>query len=598
MDYIKWHKTFSDARGTYTSNPFTKQKKKTSRIDNLIKLLKDKEKAQKIVEEIKKVRKTKSSNLFVKSTVNKYSSILDKLEEECNVAIFYDAFFQTARKIATKVRELVPRSANRAGRDIVGQGRIDTFEGNEFADSYWEQGKMTDNEYITFQLRAMRSGTDVDEKLRLKVLQANKNLRYMGVGTSKKPSKITGRTPTPGRVLINQAFFTRMGWDLNEYRGEFQVHMKSLREKGVLWQIAYDKWFKEPQKSINKLQLKNEQDQACNEYQQVLQKVKSYKYGKLQLSRSKPLNFKKNLERDAKNTVLFKIGNCGECASLACVMMADYNKANLGKKAYMFKVALSGGGADHAFTLIVPSYAVPDPNKVFSNKAKPTLEQWEKRSDIIICDPWWEHKGLAYKFHELKNKNSSLYDYIKKYKDNFQIHGFVTPGERHDTKWQKANKLDYYNMSNKLIWQKIYIESQIEEKLIENKTQEEIDEVVKKLVMKEKGKLPKDRKLNPLSAPPLPSRSGKMTNPTIVKWQKENWDAKKKEALDIWCFANFGHSSDFLLKEVKIKITVLGKAGLEGLEKLQKMDTKSNLFQKFRKEVLTQVGKYVRKIAL
>lgn len=375
---------------------------------------------------------------------------------------------ELAKRVARKTRQLVPRSSNRSGVDS-----LDRHESNEYVDSWWQDE--TENDYIKIQGLAMRAGSDVND-IRRKIIKANKNLRYVGLGVDSrsaewKSGKWAGKKVTPGRTILNKEFFKAMGWNQANYwnEKEYQRLLESYYRKNGKLNKAKDAWAIKPKSK---------------------HKRKFFQF--------KPDVYtpKERVENTAKNAVMYKIGNCGECASLASMMLCEYQgpgndkslpplPENDSDKPRILKCALVGSG-DHAFVLILPATV---------NDSSLNSKLWLTSPNIVVCDPWWEHLGTAYTCKELaerSNETHSWYDYLKSYLDKtdrkyFQIQGRYLLGEGHTKRWKKKHKnLDYLNMENGAIWKEIWGAGG--------------------------GK-------QPLTSPPAPSRSGGMTNPTIKHWQ-------------------------------------------------------------------------------
>jgi FYVE zinc finger len=98
-------------------------------------------------------------------------------------------------------------------------------------------------------------------------------------------------------------------------------------------------------------------------------------------------------EQAAKNAVRYRVGNCGENASLAYVMFAEYPgpdgdnalpdlDVDVNSRPLVEKIAAQV--SDHAFVVINrPQVPVNE------------VDKWLNKGDVIICDPWWFHGGDA-----------------------------------------------------------------------------------------------------------------------------------------------------------------------------------------------------------
>lgn len=150
-------------------------------------------------------------------------------------------------------------------------------------------------------------------------------------------------------------------------------------------------------------------------------------------------------EANAKNAVRFRVGNCGENASLAFVMFAEYPGPNgdiqlpdldpvLAQRTLVERVAASNPG-DHAFVVL---------NRAPGNIQDP--DTW-MTANVIICDPWWFHDGDALLSNDRTGENAGLIDYIKGHPTGLKVTGKIRLGQGHSTHFQnsKYQNLNYYS---------------------------------------------------------------------------------------------------------------------------------------------------------
>lgn len=152
-------------------------------------------------------------------------------------------------------------------------------------------------------------------------------------------------------------------------------------------------------------------------------------------------------EQAAKNAVRYRIGNCGENASLAYVMFAEYpgqqGDMNLPaldldplNRPWVEKIAATKG--DHAFVVVNrPQVDVT------------LVDQWLDKGDVIICDPWWFHTGDALLTNDRTSSDKrSLLKFIRDDAANLKVTGAaVRLGCGHSARYDNKSKyagLNYY----------------------------------------------------------------------------------------------------------------------------------------------------------
>lgn len=162
-------------------------------------------------------------------------------------------------------------------------------------------------------------------------------------------------------------------------------------------------------------------------------------------------------EANAKNAVRYRVGNCGENASLAFVMFAEYPGPNgdiqlpdldpvLLNRPLIERVAASNPG-DHAFVVLSrPPGDIQDP------------DTW-MTANVVICDPWWFHDGDALRANDRTGENAGLIDYIKGHKTGLKVTGKIRLGQGHSDRYQngKYQNLNYYSDPVNTIQQKLMI---------------------------------------------------------------------------------------------------------------------------------------------
>lgn len=114
------------------------------------------------------------------------------------------------------------------------------------------------------------------------------------------------------------------------------------------------------------------------------------------------------VEGTVKSAVRYSIGNCGECSATAYMMLMDYYAMGEDKSlptreeckgATVELVSLGGKAADHSFVIV---------NRNTTCNLADT-GKW-MTSSVIICDPWWFHKGDAIL---ATDDRDGLVDYIR-----------------------------------------------------------------------------------------------------------------------------------------------------------------------------------------
>jgi len=180
----------------------------------------------------------------------------------------------------------------------------------------------------------------------------------------------------------------------------------------------------------------------------VLDELKALeRRGKKRHRNRQPVLAMEQQEQAAKNAVRYRIGNCGENASLAFVMFAEYpgQQGDLTLPAldqdplnrpWVEKIAATV--SDHAFVVI--NRPQVDVNLV---------DQWLGKGDVIICDPWWFHTGDALLTNDRTSSNKrSLLDFINAEPPNLQVTGAaVRLGVGHSARFTGKDKyagLNYY----------------------------------------------------------------------------------------------------------------------------------------------------------
>lgn len=162
-------------------------------------------------------------------------------------------------------------------------------------------------------------------------------------------------------------------------------------------------------------------------------------------------------EANAKNAVRYRVGNCGENASLAFVMFAEYPGPNgdhqlpdldpvLLNRPLIERVAASNPG-DHAFVVVNRAAGdIQDPNT------------W-MRANVIICDPWWFHDGDALLANDRTGENAGLIDYITGHRTGLKVTGKIRLGQGHSERYQngKYQSVNYYSDPVNTIQQKLMI---------------------------------------------------------------------------------------------------------------------------------------------
>lgn len=152
-------------------------------------------------------------------------------------------------------------------------------------------------------------------------------------------------------------------------------------------------------------------------------------------------------ESNAKNAVRYRVGNCGENASLAFVMFAEYPGPNgdiqlpdldpiLLNRPLIERVAASNPG-DHAFVVL---------NRAPGDIQNPNT--W-MTANVVICDPWWFHGGDALLANDRTGENADLIDYIQDHPTGLRVTGTIRLGQGHSDRYQqgKYHNLNYYSDS-------------------------------------------------------------------------------------------------------------------------------------------------------
>jgi hypothetical protein len=153
-------------------------------------------------------------------------------------------------------------------------------------------------------------------------------------------------------------------------------------------------------------------------------------------------------EQAAKNAVRYRVGNCGENASLAYVMFAEYPgpKGEMtlpaldidpDQRPWVEKIAATPKG-DHAF--VVVNRPQGDPTDIAT---------WLDKGNVIICDPWWFHTGEALKTNDRTTSDKrDLLDFITSWKNYLKVVGpAVRLGCGHSDRFRGKTKyggLNYY----------------------------------------------------------------------------------------------------------------------------------------------------------
>lgn len=152
-------------------------------------------------------------------------------------------------------------------------------------------------------------------------------------------------------------------------------------------------------------------------------------------------------EANAKNAVRYRVGNCGENASLAFVMFTEYPGPNgdiqlpdldpvLLNRPLIERVAVSNPG-DHAFVVLNrPPGNIQNPNTWMT-------------ANVVICDPWWFHDGDALVANDRTGENAGLIDYIQGHPTGLRVTGTIRLGQGHSDRYQqgKYQNLNYYSDS-------------------------------------------------------------------------------------------------------------------------------------------------------
>lgn len=150
-------------------------------------------------------------------------------------------------------------------------------------------------------------------------------------------------------------------------------------------------------------------------------------------------------ESNAKNAVRYRVGNCGENASLAFVMFAEYPGPGgnihlpdldpvLLNRPLIERVAASNPG-DHAFVVVNrPPGNIQDPGTWMT-------------ANVVICDPWWFHTGDGMVANDRTGENGDLIDYIQDHNTGLKVTGTIRLGQGHSDRYQngKYQNLNYYS---------------------------------------------------------------------------------------------------------------------------------------------------------
>lgn len=136
------------------------------------------------------------------------------------------------------------------------------------------------------------------------------------------------------------------------------------------------------------------------------------------------------IEKNAKDSVQNRIGNCGEQSAVAFMLLAEANNNDV-RGVYVERFAISKPG-DHCFVVIG--------RERFSDPRDPST--WGENA--VICDPWGEVTFIV-KEELNKRKKSPMLNYIVnilKDKNNSVsiISGHI--GQGHTDRWKKKNNQD------------------------------------------------------------------------------------------------------------------------------------------------------------
>jgi hypothetical protein len=178
----------------------------------------------------------------------------------------------------------------------------------------------------------------------------------------------------------------------------------------------------------------------------------------LQGDRVTPLEVHK---ANAKNAVRYRIGNCGENASLAFVMFAEYPgpkgdhtlpdlDRDLNQRPRVEKCSCTGRDYDHAFVV------VNRPAGNISNTAS-----WFTGT-VIICDSWWFHEGDALLASDRTGEKNDLLEYIEDAASDgcLKLSGAeIRLGQGHSERYKKGKYKDvnYYQAKADVIEEKLQI---------------------------------------------------------------------------------------------------------------------------------------------
>jgi hypothetical protein len=288
-----------------------------------------------------------------------------------------DKLLKLSRDIAKKTRKLIPRSDNRIGE----------FGPFGLEGSAWDTSGAPD--YLYFQLLAQRSRKTVGRRT---VYDLNKN--------------------------------TALGYKTEE--------MDAATNK-AFWERAVSEIIKDNDPWVQNTpgtEIKEKINTALRE--ELKAKTRSAKT--LHKDRHAVLALEQ-AEADAKNAVRFRVGNCGECASLAFVMFAEYAEADLPKdekdRPMVERVEASNPG-DHSFIVINRNCTVDIQN----------VDEWSRNPNTIICDPWWFHEGDAFfpaNAHEGANDAGMLVNYIEENSDGLKVLLRARLGCGHSDRFKKKH---------------------------------------------------------------------------------------------------------------------------------------------------------------